>query len=281
MNKNQKKVVDYYQNPESRLGYTFLTWDTKHFGYYPSKKSDISEKEAQILMIEQLAKRLQLRKTDLILDAGCGRGTTSCYLARKYGSKLIGIDIVPFELEIAKQKAKRLDLKDRVQFFLKDYSQTKFPNNYFDKIFTLETLVHSPNLNRTLREFHRILKPGGKLVLFEYSRSSPNGFNSWEKKMLDVINEGSAMTSFDNMYHDNWPKLVKAAGFHVISYEDVTAHFEPSLRRFYNYAKIPYIFIKLFNLQKYFINATAGVEFYLMAKKRLVRYRIIVAKKNS
>jgi len=278
-NINNKKVVDYYKNLESRLGYTFLTWDTKHFGYYPSKRGNISERKAQVLMIELLAKKLQLKKKDLVLDAGCGRGTTTCYLAQKYGCKLIGIDIVPFEIDISIKKAQEQRLENKTNFYLRDYSDTKFPDNYFNKIFTLETLVHSFNLHKTLGEFYRILKPGGRLVLFEYSRAYSHEFSEWENKMIGIINEGSAMTSFNNMYHDTFSNYIKEAGFAVLSDSDITAYMEPSLERFYRYAKIPYSIIKLLHLQHFFINTTAGVEFYKLIKKRLVKYRVFIAEK--
>lgn len=94
-----------------------MTWNTKHFGYYPSKKRDISEKEAQKLMEDLLAEKLQLKKIDFILDAGCGRGTVACYLAERYGCRIIGIDIVPFELEIAKKRAQKLQVQNKVTFY--------------------------------------------------------------------------------------------------------------------------------------------------------------------
>lgn len=279
MNKAQKKVIDYYKNPESRLGYTYFTWDTKHFGYYPCKKSDISEKEAQQLMTDLAAKKLKLKKGDVILDAGCGRGTVACYLAQKYKANITGIDIVDFELKMAKKRARKLGLTSKVNFFLKDYSYTKFPKNYFNKIFTLETLVHSPNLQKTLREFHRILKPGGRLVMFEYSRSLPEEFSEWEEKMLKIINEGSAMTSFQTMYHDTMVKELKKIGYKVISSEDITDHMFPSIQRFYSYAKFYYKFIKFFHLQRYFINTTAAIECHTMIRKGLMKYRIFVTEK--
>ena len=279
MNQNQWKIINYYKSLESRLGYTFLTWDTKHFGYYPSKRRDISEKKAQILMMDLVAQKLELKNKDFVLDAGCGRGTTSLYLAQKYGCKIIGIDIVKFELDIGERKKNQLNLIDKVNFYLKDYSDTKFPNNYFDKIFTLETLVHSPNIVKTLKEFYRILKPDGKFVLFEYSISSLDKFDHWERKMLNIINEGSAMISLGKMFHNKFPLFIKQAGFKIISDEDITEHMIPSAYRFNNFAKIPYIIIKLLNLQKYFINTTAGVEFYKMLKKKLGIYRVILANK--
>lgn len=279
MGKHQDQVINYYKNLESRLGYTFLTWDTKHFGYYPSKKGDIPEKKAQELMTDLLAGKIQLKETDLILDAGCGRGTVTCYLAQKYNLRVIGIDIVPFELKMARARVREMKLAGKVKFMQRDYSNTRFPDNYFDKVFTLETLVHSPDLEKTLAEFYRILKPGGKLALFEYSKSYPEEFNEWERKMINLINKGSVMTSFEKMYHDAFAKYIKSAGFRIDKDEEITEHMLPSLERFNKYAKVPYIFVKLFNLQRYFINTTWGVEFYKMMKKGLIKYRIFVATK--
>jgi ubiquinone/menaquinone biosynthesis C-methylase UbiE len=275
---NKQKVINYYKNLESRLGYTFMTWDTKHFGYYPSRKLNINEKQAQVEMIRLLAKKLNIKKTDKVLDAGCGRGTTTCYLAKEYGCNITGIDIVDFELRMAQKKAKKLDLK-KIQFLSRDYSKTRFSDNYFDKVFTLETLVHSPDLYKTLKEFHRILKTGGRLALFEYTISPLKKWNNYERKILNIINTGSAMMSLDKMFHKTFKKYIEKSGFKIISDEDITNNIIPSMKRFYRYAKIPYFFIKLLNLQKNFINTTAGVEFYKIGLKGLVKYRVFVAEK--
>jgi len=116
-------------------------------------------------------------------------------------------------------------------------------------------------------------------VLFEYSRDHSDKFNREESEILDLINQGSSMTSFNSMYHDTFADQIGKSGFKVISDLDITSHMEPSLARFYRYAKIPYMFIKLFRLRQFFVNATAGVEFYKLVKKRLIRYRIFVAEK--
>jgi cyclopropane fatty-acyl-phospholipid synthase-like methyltransferase len=279
MNKSTKKVIEYYEHPESKYGYKLFTWDTKHFGYYPSGKSDISEKKAQVNMMDLCAEKLDIRPGDLILDAGCGRGTTSCHFAKKYGANIIGIDIVNFELNIARKIAERMGLSEKVKFMKQDYSKTSFHDNYFDKIFTLETLVHSPDLGATLLELNRILKPGGRFVMFEYSFSDPKNFTEWEDRMINLINEGSAMFSLDKMYHDELPKIVERSGFKIILDEEITKNMLPSLERFDRIATYPYKIIKFFNLQKHFINTTAGVEFYRMVKKGLIRYRIIVSEK--
>ena len=229
-------------------------------------------------MTDLLAKSLQLKNGDAVLDAGCGRGTVACYLAQKYKLNITGIDIVGFELKMAKERAKKLKLKN-VNFLLKDYSNTRFPSNYFDKIFTLETLVHSPSLRKTLKEFYRVLKPGGRLVLFEYSRSSPDEFNKREEKMLQIINDGSSMTSLKTLYHDAMVRELKKEKYKIISEEDITSNVLPSMKRLYVYAKLPYKLINFFSLHRYFVNTTAAIEFYNMAKSRLIKYRIFVTEK--
>ena len=60
MSKYQQRVLNYYNSFESKLGYKYLTWETKHFGYYPNGKPTISERKAQELMKDLIAKKLNM-----------------------------------------------------------------------------------------------------------------------------------------------------------------------------------------------------------------------------
>jgi len=275
--KHHKKVINYFE--KSNLGYDIVLWGAKHFGFYPSAKKDISEKRAQELMQDLLAKNLKIKKKQLILDAGCGQGVVSSYLAGKYGCKIIGITIVPFELKKANELSKKLEVDTKVEYHLMDYSNTTFKDNQFDAIYTMESFVHSPSTKKTLREFFRILKPGGKLVMFEYTMANDRKFAEWEKKMLDIVIEGSTMVSLKNMRHDSFSKTLKEVGFESVKEQDISQNTEPSIKRLHKLAKFPYIFVRLFHLQKYFINVTAAIELYKIAKKDLIRYCIFTARK--
>lgn len=280
VNSNQKQIINYYQGLESRLGYTFLTWNAKHFGFYPTNQNDISEKKAQELLQDYLWKKLSIKKKNhLILDAGSGRGIVSLYLAKKYGAHVIGIDLVPFEVELAKRLAEKLKLEDKVKYIQGDYSEIPLESNSCEAIYTMETLVHASNLSKTLKEFKRVLKPKGKFVLFEYSVSSKREFTQREWKIFNLISKGSAMHSLPVMRHNQIKHFLKKAGFSKIKDEEITSQVLPSMKRFYKYARLPYIFISLLKLHKYFINTTWAVEFYKIFSKRLLRYRVFEAEK--
>jgi cyclopropane fatty-acyl-phospholipid synthase-like methyltransferase len=279
MNKNSKKVVGYFSNLETRLGFDLILWGSKHFGYYPSKRANISEKKAQLLMQDLVAQNLALKKGQKILDAGCGQGVVSTYLAKKYNSRVFGITIVPFEVKRAEKLANELSVQDKTDYQVMDYSKTNFSDNFFDAIYTNETLSHSPDIRITLKEFFRVLKPGGKIALFEYTLAPDEQFDSWERKMLDLVIEGSAMMGLKDFRHDQFTKVLKNTGFVNVNEQNISEHVRPSFYRLHNFSKLPYRIIKLFGLQRFFINTTAGYEYYKMADRGLFRYCIFTGQK--
>ena len=87
--KSLNKVKNYFSSSESYWAYTFLLKGTKHFGFYPKGKENISIAKAQVLMEDKLAKKLNLSKGFLVLDAGCGEGNVAIHLAKKYRYKIM------------------------------------------------------------------------------------------------------------------------------------------------------------------------------------------------
>lgn len=275
-----KKVVSYFNSKESRWGYSILLKGTKHFGYYPRGKENISIKEAQSRMEDLLGRKINKPKGSIILDAGSGEGNVAFYLANRYSYRIKGIDLLNFAVKKARKKAKELDLEKQVNFSVGDYAYLKFPKNTFDGIYTMEALVHVPNYKRALKEFYRVLKKGGKLVLFEYSLKDKKDIGNKEKYFRDIIIEESGMHSLPYFIHGKFPKILSEAGFKKIQVENITPRIMPLAKIFYRLAFIPYLFIKLIGKEKKYINITASIEAVPTMKKDYWRYNIISAVKE-
>ena len=279
MNTNQQKVNKYYSSLESKLGFDLILWGSKHFGFYPSNKATISEKAAQILLQDLVASNIQLSQGQRVLDAGSGQGVVSVYLAKKYGAQINGITIVPFEVQKAQQRATEHNVQDTTQYQLMDYSATTFSDNYFDAIYTTETLSHSPDIRKTLKEMLRILKPGGRFAFFEYTLALDKEFTEWEMKMLNTVIEGSAMLGLKDFRHDKFPEIIKAIGFENVKEQNITDNIRPSFYRLHKLSILPYKIINLLGIQKQFTNTTAGYEYFKFIERGLFRYCIFTGNK--
>ncbi len=272
-----ERLNQYYE--KSKIGYDFALWGSKHFGFYPKDKK-ISEKEAQILMQELVAKKLKLTSKDIVLDAGCGQGVVSTFLAKKYSCKIEGITVVPFEVQKANLLAKKLKVSDKVNYSLMDYSNTEFSNNHFNCIYTTETLSHSIDIRKTLKEFFRILKEGGRVAFFEYTIAEDKVFSKSEMKILEKVAKGSAMDGLKDFRHDKFQNVLSEAGFTNVKVYNISENTGPSLARLRKFMVIPYyLFVKPLRLQEKFPNGSAAVEFYKMAEKGLIRYNIFTGTK--
>lgn len=275
-----EKVKKYFNTLESRLGYVLVTKGRKHFGFYPEGRERITMLQAQQLMEDNLAIRLNCKNNSTVFDAGCGEGKVATYLAKKYNLNVVGVDLLDWAIKKAKENASHDDVQDKVDFKVMDYTDLKFPDQTFDGVYTMETLVHVPDHRKALRQFYRVLKPKGKLVLFEYSISPEKDIPD-NLRMFSVIIKESAMHSLPYFVHGSFPQLLKKAGFRNTKIEDVTLKVMPMLKSFHSLAYYPYQIIKLFNLQKYFVNTTAGFIGKDLADRKIWRYNIITATKPA
>jgi ubiquinone/menaquinone biosynthesis C-methylase UbiE len=167
---NNNGVAAYYSRFGSWLGYNLIMGRSQHAGYWT--ESTRGEAEAQVNYMEKLAEILDLRPDEMVLDAGSGQGYAARYLAENTEANITGITITPREVKVSKKLSRRT--KNRPSFILGDYSQTEFPDNHFHVVYTTETLSHARDIEKTMAEFYRVLKPGGRLVLADYEMKNLN-----------------------------------------------------------------------------------------------------------
>jgi sterol 24-C-methyltransferase len=278
--KKSQPVPRYYRTFESRLGYRWLK-GVKHFGYYPDGSPTVPMLEAQLQMNEQLAKTLALSAGAQVLDAGCGEGGVALYLASKHDLNVTGIDILDFNIAHAKHNAKKQGVGQRVTFQVGDYTKLPFKDETFDAIYTMETLVHAPDYEQALREFLRVLKPGGRLVHFEYSLLPQEQVTTKEDrqafKEIRKVNELAYMPSFNKFEHGVLVAKLRTLGMQNVAERDITKNMLPMVDIFYKRAKVPYTVVKSLGLQDHFVNAMSAVVLHEHTK--LFRYNIVMADK--
>ncbi|KAK9323841.1 S-adenosyl-L-methionine-dependent methyltransferase [Lipomyces orientalis] len=276
INPNQL-LQDYYGSLESRLGYRFVLGGTRHFGYYDADTYwPFPIKGALRAMEERLFDSLGLESGATVLDAGCGIGHVAIYMARK-GLRVQAIDVVNRHLHKAQRNIKAQGLEDRITVRKMDYHHLDgFTDGSLDGVYTMETFVHATDPEGVAKEFFRVLKPGGSIVLHEYDHAdltaTPN-----VKVSLEQINKHAAMPALNRFGPGVLQRIMEEAGFEQVVVKDLSINVTPMLRLFFVMAYIPYFFIRLFRLRPWFVNTVAGVEGY--RGRRLGRYVAVSARK--
>jgi geranyl diphosphate 2-C-methyltransferase len=112
-----------------------------------------------------------IRRSSRILDAGCGRGGTAFTLADRYGARVTGITISPYQCGFAKELNEEYVGDGSVDFRVLDYLELDYPDVEFEHVITNETTQYTLELPRLFRGFARVLKPGGNYTLATWCRN--------------------------------------------------------------------------------------------------------------
>ncbi|MDB4866872.1 MAG: methyltransferase type 11 [Cohnella sp.] len=103
-----------------------------------------------------------LQPSDLrILEVGCGTGKSACYLA-KQGFRVTALDQHPLMLQKARRRAQQEGIEG-VNWVEGNIESLPFPNEAFDVVFA-ESVTIFTDFPKALEEYHRVLKPGGRLL---------------------------------------------------------------------------------------------------------------------
>jgi len=107
---------------------------------------------------------------EIILDVATGTGDLAIELAKLPVKRIIGIDIAEEMLEIGKKKIVKRGLEQIITLEPGDSEAIRYEDNYFDAITVAFGVRNYENLEKGLREMYRVLKPGKKVAILEFSR---------------------------------------------------------------------------------------------------------------
>ena len=114
----------------------------------------------------------------LCLDLCCGTGDLALELARRGSAQVIGSDFSHSMLQLGLEKIRKQGLATRIWIAEADALNLPFRGGTFDAMSIAFGLRNLESLAHGLSEMHRVLKPGGKLVVLEFSKPTNALFNS-------------------------------------------------------------------------------------------------------
>jgi ubiquinone/menaquinone biosynthesis C-methylase UbiE len=179
------------------------SWDDQH----------ASPEERERLNI--FAGHFRLQPGERVLDAGCGSGRLIPLICAMVGTSgsLVELDFAPGMLAVGRRKPHG----GNVTFVQGDVHSLPFPDREFDKVIALALLPHLDDKRQALKEFHRVLKPGGLLVIaHQLGREALDRLHSQSGKAVcrDLLPEPRVLTG-----------LLKAAGFSATEILDEPAQY--------------------------------------------------------
>ena len=119
---------------------------------------------------EEIAALINAGPDDHILDIGSGIGGPARYFAARSGCRVTGIDLTPDFCELARHLTHLLALDDKVEIKLGDALRMPFADASFDGAYSMNVSMNIADKAAFYREIHRVLKPGGWLVLSEIAQ---------------------------------------------------------------------------------------------------------------
>jgi ubiquinone/menaquinone biosynthesis C-methylase UbiE len=151
-----------------------------------------------------------------VLDVGSGLGSIDALLVEKYNvQSVIGIDVEPHLIKHACQRVDDLGLNERVSFQLVEPGPLPFNDNYFDMVFSKDSIVHIHDKVNFYEDVMRVLKPGGVFVGSDWLCAYEETHTKEVKEYLKLVN----LT-----YHMQTPKqtseVIVKVGFEKITLRD-------------------------------------------------------------
>ena len=160
---------------------------------------------------EEMVDLCHIDRDTYILDVGCGAGVTPAFLAKQYGCRVVGVDILQGMVEKSRERAAREGVADRVDFKVADAQDLPFEDALFDAVITESVTALPEDKQKAVREYARVTKPGGYVGLNE---------STWLKfppspEMIAWVSQDLGST-VEPLTSTEWTGLLEGAGLREI-----------------------------------------------------------------
>ena len=161
---------------------------------------------------DRLIKKAQVNPQFVVLDIGCGVGFTPIHLQKKIGCSVYAVDKRESMIARSKKNAEQISLLDQIDFRVADAVALPFEDDMFDAVFMEYVNAFISEKESVFREYFRVLKRGGMLVINEaiWKKIPPEHVRTYMNKFM---NNGDIMKA------EEWKALFKKAGFRNVTAE--------------------------------------------------------------
>lgn len=267
-------IAKYYDH--SQFYYThFWSRTALHYGLWYTQTKTLAEAivNTDKLIVETLA----IGAGDVVLDAGCGVGGSSIFVAETTGARVEGITLSNVQLAIARKMAQRSPATAMLTFSLQDFTRSKFPSATFTKIFGIESVCYAQAKSNFLLEANRLLRQGGRLAIIDTFRTRER-LDDNDYRIYRRFIDGWAVPNLPTTSY--FAKLLSDAGFKNIVYNDLTDYIWKSVERVFRVGLVT----SALNIVKRRLRLARDNRsaYYQRAafKKGITRYGMFVAEKN-
>ncbi|MFX0116453.1 MAG: SAM-dependent methyltransferase [Candidatus Hodarchaeota archaeon] len=278
---NQNAIQDPVRNYFDQTVPIYRSWSKNHLHMGLWRNNTRNHEESLDNMTKFVSKLLDIEEGDRILDAGCGIGGSTRYIASEFGVKTIGINISRVQLHKAVKLSKDVKNSCLIRYYCQDYTKTFFPSAYFSKIFAIESVCHTRDKNAFIEEAFRLLRRGGRIVVVDgFQKQNP--ITSKERSMYQRFLKGWAVPNLETFA--SFSGKLKQAGFNRVHQYDLTKNVLRSLFLIHRSAKrlypIAYLLRKLKIVNKIWYGHLQGAyELQKLVNLQICNYGAIVAEK--
>jgi arsenite methyltransferase len=160
---------------------------------------------------EELVELCHIGEGNYVLDVGCGVGMTPCFIAKRHGCRVVGVDIAGAMVERSRERARREGVTDRVEFRVADAQDLPFEDDLFDAVITESATAFPEDKQSAVNEYVRVTKPGGYIGLNESAWLKvppPPEVVAWASQDLGA--------TVNPLTSDGWVGLLEDAGLRDI-----------------------------------------------------------------
>ena len=231
-----------------------------HFGYQTVTEEEKTEKVKEVfhsvadrydvmndmmsLGVHRLWKKFlvnisRVRLGEKVLDVASGTGDLACQFAKRVGDEgqVILTDINESMLRVGKNRLLDKGIFSNVKYVIADAEQLPFPDNYFDCITIAFGLRNVTRKENALESMHRILKPGGRLLVMEFSQITMKALRpAYDRYSFDILPKLGELIAGDKESYQYLAESIRKhpdqealktmmsdAGFDACDYHNLTA----------------------------------------------------------